>query len=170
MGSLPLRVTASDGHGTTAIQALQLSVSAPPNSTPTVAGTTGSNLLFGGSGRDLISGGKGNDWLMGGGGDDVYLYRSGDGNDHIVEFLLGGNDTLRLLDLNPNQIRIVNKGLAGAQVIDTTTGHTIDVDLGLGPLQLPQQGVERIEFADGTLWERAQIVGAAESSGSWLWG
>lgn len=170
VGSLSLRVTASDGHGANASQALQLSVSAPPNSTPTVAGTTGSNLLFGGSGRDLISGGKGNDWLMGGGGDDVYLYRSGDGNDRIVEFLLGGNDTLRLLDLNPNQIRIVNKGLAGAQVIDTTTGHIIDVDLGLGPLRLPQQGVERIEFADGTLWEHAQIVGAAESSGSSLWG
>lgn len=171
VGSLNLHVTASDGHGASASQALQLNVAAPPNSTPTVAGTTGSNMLFGDAGRDLISGGKGDDWLMGGSGDDVYLYRSGDGNDHIVELLFGGTDTLRLLDLNPNQIRIVNKGLAGAQVVDTTTGHAIDLDLGLGPIRLPQQGVERIEFADGALWERAQILGVAENGGSgWLWG
>ena len=52
--------------------------------------------IRGGQGADLIIGGTGNDRLRGGKGPDAFLFRSGDGEDEILDF--GAEDRL-LLDL-----------------------------------------------------------------------
>ena len=46
-------------------------------------GETGSDSLIGGEGDDLLDGGKDHDWLNGGSGADSFVFRPGDGFDHI---------------------------------------------------------------------------------------
>ena len=41
--------------------------------------------LYGGAGTDLLTGGQGNDYLEGGAGLDVYLFKSGDGADTVLD-------------------------------------------------------------------------------------
>lgn len=43
------------------------------------------NVLVGGDGADRLTGGTGDDVLYGGNGRDTYIYRTGDGNDRIVD-------------------------------------------------------------------------------------
>lgn len=43
------------------------------------------NVLIGGDGADILTGGTGDDVLYGGNGRDTYIYRTGDGNDRIVD-------------------------------------------------------------------------------------
>ena len=66
-----------------------------------VYGGPGDDTLYGGQGNDFVSGGDGNDYLSGdpgddrlegGPGNDVYEYKSGDGNDVILD--LQGNNVL----------------------------------------------------------------------------
>ena len=52
-----------------------------------VEGTEGSDFLSGTVGNDTLVGGAGADILQGGQGSDTYVYRSGDGNDLIEDFL-----------------------------------------------------------------------------------
>jgi Ca2+-binding RTX toxin-like protein len=51
----------------------------------------GNDHLTGGGDNDLLDGGIGNDTLDGGNADDVFVLRSGDKADTIVDFNLGGN-------------------------------------------------------------------------------
>ena len=66
----------------------------------TLFGENGDDRLTGGSGDDILTGGKGNDFLDGGLGadileggkrDDIFVLRSGDGTDTILDFKLGGD-------------------------------------------------------------------------------
>ncbi len=43
------------------------------------------NILIGEDGDDYLMGGKGDDILIGGKGNDIYYYRTGDGNDTIID-------------------------------------------------------------------------------------
>lgn len=43
------------------------------------------DTVYGGGDDDVITGGQGNDYLYGGQGADTYIYRTGDGNDTIIE-------------------------------------------------------------------------------------
>lgn len=54
----------------------------------------GDDLVVSGSGNDTIIGGTGNDLMTGGGGRDVFVFRVGDGQDVITDFV-GGVDRLR---------------------------------------------------------------------------
>lgn len=52
-------------------------------------GLAGDDLLNAGMGNDTLRGGRGNDLLYGSGGDDTYLFNRGDGQDTIVNGLVG---------------------------------------------------------------------------------
>lgn len=63
-------------------------------------GRGGNDRLLGGRGNDILSGGKGNDFLVGdkgddqmtgGAGADTFLFRSGYGNDTVLDFKAGGD-------------------------------------------------------------------------------
>ena len=59
-----------------------------------IDGLAGDDTILGGDGNDTIIGGKGNDSLTGGDGADVFVYKSGDGNDLIVDY--GSEDIISL--------------------------------------------------------------------------
>ncbi|MEW6677068.1 MAG: hypothetical protein AB1421_04030 [Pseudomonadota bacterium] len=48
-------------------------------------GNAGNDTLLGGAGHDALDGGRGDDILNGGTGHDIYRWRTGDGNDKIID-------------------------------------------------------------------------------------
>ena len=137
-------------------------------------GNTGNDTLNGGAGDDKIDGSDGNDRLFGGTGldtleggkgDDTYVFARGDGQDTVDDYpsswyqasVAGGFDTLRLGD-----------GIAPADVGLYRNGGDLVVVLDNGPDQLTVSRhfslandsgkIDKIEFADGTSWDAAQIV------------
>ena len=130
-----------------------------------IRGTDGNDTITTGSGDSVIVGGLGNDVLTGGAGADTYIYRSGDGNDRIVEDSATGADTLKLMDLNAADIRLTRSG-SDLLVNDLLTGQVIRIDYhfftgttGNG------YGVETIQFANGASWNRADIA-----ANTWIYG
>ena len=52
----------------------------------TLSGGSGKDKLIGGAGNDSLWGGKGNDTLIGGKGNDIFIYKPGEGTDHITDY------------------------------------------------------------------------------------
>ncbi|MDA8338467.1 MAG: hypothetical protein M0Z70_04110 [Nitrospiraceae bacterium] len=78
------------------------------------------DILIGEGGDDKLRGGKGNDILLGGEGKDTYYYRSGDGNDQIVDT---GENTIIIEDANGNKRTITNVYKTGANIWTTADGE-----------------------------------------------
>jgi Ca2+-binding RTX toxin-like protein len=126
-------------------------------------GTNFNDSLSTGPGADVLNGKRGDDTLMGNGGDDIYLYASGDGNDRIFD---DGEtvDTLRLTDLNSQDISLSRSGYDVVITINAT-GQTITLVYQLYPMY-ETYGIERIEFADGSSWDRAMIDAIRGTTGN----
>ncbi|MDX8503314.1 calcium-binding protein [Mesorhizobium sp. VK4C] len=125
------------------------------------AGTAGNDTITGFNVADTIRGKAGDDALNGAGGDDMYVYARGDGNDTITESTYNGyNDGLSFTDINAAAVSLVRNGNDVTVVIAESTPGAGDggsvllknsLDDGTGP------GVEKVVFADGTTWTRADI-------------
>ncbi|WP_375411247.1 calcium-binding protein, partial [uncultured Bradyrhizobium sp.] len=113
--------------------------------------------------NDVLRGGRGNDTLSGGPGDDTYYYAQGDGNDVIIENAAGNFstvDTLNLLDINPAGVSLVRNGNDLTVVIAETApgaGNGGSILLKSELDDFFSTGVERIVFADGTIWTQADL-------------
>ena len=136
-----------------------------------VSAGAGNDIINTGQGVDIITGGAGDDDLAGGSEADTYVYNIGDGDDRIVEgFWDDGTDTLLFGEnilpeelifsrdvLDGNNLRITFTNQVGSILID---GHTSG----------RAAGIEQIQFADGTIWDRAaidaQFLAQSQSSGS----
>ncbi|RWI50097.1 MAG: hypothetical protein EOR16_31090 [Mesorhizobium sp.] len=123
--------------------------------------TDGDDTLVGSAASGLMNGRKGNDTLDGAAGDDSYVYARGDGNDTITESVNNGtNDQLVFTDVNASAVSLVRNGTDVTLVIaESTPGagdggsillkNTLNDDRGVG--------VDKVVFADGTTWTRANI-------------
>ncbi|MBW9275685.1 MAG: hypothetical protein K1563_18565 [Candidatus Thiodiazotropha sp. (ex. Lucinisca nassula)] len=131
-------------------------------------GGAGQDALDGGDGDDLLRGGQGDgDLLKGGVGNDTYLFGAGDGNTLINNFdaMHESQDTLRFLPgIEPDDVRVGRTGDdllltvgSGAEVI-TVLGYFLDG--GDSPY-----AVDRIEFANGAVWDVAQVIELLRPSG-----
>ncbi len=122
-------------------------------------GTSASETITGTAAADTIEAGAGDDTLNGGTGSDTYRYASGDGNDLIDERgYRTDTDRLRFTDLTAADLTF-DRVLSNAHDLRITvnaTGETITVDDQFG-LFARATGIEEIEFADGTVWNRAMI-------------
>jgi Ca2+-binding RTX toxin-like protein len=122
-------------------------------------GEEGSDALRGGAGNDTLDGGAGNDFLEGGDGADTYLFARGFGQDTISEYDegSGGNDIVRFAaDILPADVELSrNESDLFLQVLGTEDRITVS-----GFYADPTQRIERVEFADGTVWDEVALTSA----------
>lgn len=146
---------------------------------PAVDGTKSDDFLFGSAGADVIAGFEGNDWISAGGGDDLlyggagndslsgedggdtYLFGRGDGQDAIYEYsaVPGEIDTLRMdVNITPSDVTISRDGNNLILSINGTTDKMMVMDHYFSPyFQL-----ERVSFADGTIWDTTDLTNQAQ--------
>jgi Ca2+-binding RTX toxin-like protein len=125
--------------------------------------TTGNDVINAFNTNDIITGGQGDDTLSGGAGDDTYIYARGDGNDVIIEAAAGNFstiDTLKLEGINPADVSLVRNGNDLTLVIAESApgaGNGGSILLKAELDDFFSTGVERIAFADGTVWTQADL-------------
>ncbi|WP_431149420.1 putative Ig domain-containing protein [Acidovorax facilis] len=115
---------------------------------------------------DVLRGNGGNDMLKGQLGNDIYQFGKNDGKDTIVEVANEGSDKI-VFDqgIKPSDVVLIKSfdGYPGGiLVLRVTTGNTEVRDQNFF---LPDQGVELVEFADGTQWDRQYILANLQTSG-----
>ncbi|MDR6671029.1 calcium-binding protein, partial [Rhizobium sp. 1399] len=130
-----------------------------------IYGTTGNDTLAGTPDGDTFTGGTGDDRFNSGAGSDIYLYAKGDGSDYIDDQSSStvDVDVLRFSDLNAGDVTFSRSGVHTLITVNQT-GAVITLDEQLTSTT-GNWGLERIEFADGTVWNRTQIQAA-----SWIRG
>lgn len=120
------------------------------NLTDNLLGNGGDDTLSSGAGDDKLIGGTGNDQLQGGAGADIYYYGMGHGNDTISESNDRSTNTLRFMPgIFPEDIELAADGSQNLLLRIKSTGETLVL------AQWLVSGtalIQRIEFADGTLW------------------
>ena len=125
----------------------------------TLYGEEGNDTLNGGAGADTLDGGTGNDTLEGSDGADTYLFARGYGQDTIYDYDQGsgGNDTVRFAaDILPAEVELSrNESDLFLKVLGTEDRITVS-----GFYSDPAQRIERIEFADGTVWTTSTLLAA----------
>ena len=134
-----------------------------------LTGTTGDDVLLGGEDDEVIDGGAGNDILAGNGGSDTYVFGQGSGHDTIHNLEMGGvtsSDRILLKpDVTPSdvELRMVTMDINGngippsLQLRLKSTGETATVIGHFDPMTLGESAITTIEFADGTVWDQAEI-------------
>ena len=118
----------------------------------TLLGMGGADRLYGGDGADTLDGGTGDDNLEGGWGEDIYEFGRGGGKDVIFD--IGGEDTLRF-----------GEGIAAGGITLTRDGYDLVLGAGGAGDRVTvmnfgaDQGdrIERVEFADGTIWDAGYL-------------
>jgi Ca2+-binding RTX toxin-like protein len=125
------------------------------SSNNTITGNAGINLLDGVAGNDTLIGGQGDDTLKGGTGDDVYIINLEDGKDVIDNSASdseSATDSVRMSD-----------GIASSDVVLSRAGDNLLITIS--PTQnltvtsyfVPGNQIDRIEFADGMVWDTQAI-------------
>ncbi|QND88019.1 Enterohemolysin EhxA [Chromobacterium vaccinii] len=123
----------------------------------TLQGGDGDDWLEGGSGRNVLEGGNGNDTLIGGADADIYIFNLGDGADLIRD--AGGADVSV-----QDEIRF-GAGILAKDITVIRQGTNLVLTHANGSDRLVVEGyfaslasrIERIAFADGTVWTQADI-------------
>ncbi|GAB6069162.1 hypothetical protein JCM30760_02590 [Thiomicrorhabdus hydrogeniphila] len=148
-----------------------------------LAGNDGDDQLYAGSGDDVVSGDAGTDTLYGAEGNDTYLFGRGDGQDTVIEDNFNdwgttGKDTLKF-----------KEGVSSADIILVQQGEDLIVGLSEEGKTFEQLAdkitlkkwstydqensrdysrayytVEQFSFADGTVWNMADIIANIGSS------
>ena len=149
--SLPVVVRSTDQAGASIERILQIELS---DIAEDVLGTLTDDKIVGTRFADRIVGRAGNDQLDGDAGDDIYVYSRGDGQDTITEGMVKGrNDRLVLSDVNPSEVSLQRSGNDVTLLI--AGGGSVLLKSGLEDYF--DQGIEKIAFADGTEWSRADL-------------
>ena len=131
-------------------------------------GDAGNDELWGGIANDTLIGGEGKDYLRGGEGDDVYIFNKGDGEDNIEE--TKGLDTIQFgAGIKPDDViaKVVSgsNDSANLELSIKNTNDKITVYQHFGYFSYsnyehedaPYQQIEKVVFADGTVWTLEDI-------------
>ena len=134
-------------------------------------GDAGNDTLWGDAGNDTLIGGQGKDSLRGGEGDDVYIFNKGDGEDNIEE--AKGLDTIQFgTGIKPDDVvaKVVSgyNGSANLELSIKNTNDKITVYRHFGYSNhghedTPNQQIEKVTFADGTIWTLEDIHAKAHN-------
>jgi VCBS repeat-containing protein len=115
---------------------------------------TGTNLvdrIYAGDGDDVLNGGSAHDTLYGGAGNDRYVFNLGDGADTVID--TQGSDTLFIGS------NLTETNLEGARDGDNMVINVLGTagTITLTNWFIQTEGVNRIEFADGSSLDSAGI-------------
>ena len=124
-------------------------------------GESGNDYLIGGDGDDILTGGTGNDYLAGGNGADLYLFNKGFGHDTVDNIDADAEGTAPDVIRFGEEILTQNVELKrqGFDLIITVGYDDSSKEDSVRILSyFDRQGttstvVDRIEFADGTVWD-----------------
>ncbi len=115
--------------------------------------------LSGGAGDEIFEGLRGNDSVSGGAGSDTYLFGFDDGEDLVIE-QGAASDIDRIAITAPaarKDVSVIREGDDLLLEFERLDGFLIDTlrvqDHFLGN----ETGIEEVVFADGTVWDRAQL-------------
>lgn len=124
-------------------------------------GESGNDYLIGGDGDDILTGGTGNDYLAGGNGADLYLFNKGFGHDTLdnIDADADGTapDVIRFgEEILTQNVELKRQGFDLIITVGYDDGSEEDSVRILS--YFDRQGttgtvVDRIEFADGTVWD-----------------
>ncbi|MGH8624469.1 MAG: calcium-binding protein, partial [Gammaproteobacteria bacterium] len=139
-----------------------------------IQGAGGNDTVYGYGGRDVLDGGSGNDTLYAassaGGldsGDEVYLFGRGSGRDTVYDYdtTAGNTDVIRLAaDVLPSDVMVWRNTNDLHLSIGAVTGSEDRIAISNWFTNSANR-IERIEFADGTVWD-ATLLAAAPILGS----
>ena len=132
-----------------------------------ISGLGGDDMLFGGDGDDIIEGGAGDDRIEAVLGADTIFFSRGDGMDIIFcadydSSTIGynNNDTLKFLDgISPNDVTLTPRKIkfgAPNDLIITINGTSDGIVLE--NWLRSKHRIDRIDFADGTVWDIQEIL------------
>ena len=131
-----------------------------------IDGDAGNDTLKGNAGNDTLYGDAGNDTLEGGEGDDVYIFSKGDGEDRIFD--ANGSDTIQFgAGIKPDDViaKVVSgsNDSANLELSIKNTNDKITVYRHFGYnyynryQETPDFQIEKVVFADGTIWDLETI-------------
>lgn len=147
------------------------------NGDDVLSGGSGDDFLSGGGGNDQLEGGYGNDDLNGNAGNNTYIFGLGDGMDSITSYdpTVSKSNTLRFkLGIAPADVSLQRDGNYSSDVVLRFAGSSDSLVIrGFANPDHPAslQGrahnpVQRIAFADGSLWSLQTMVQKLLSGGS----
>ncbi|ODS22979.1 hypothetical protein AB835_11285 [Candidatus Endobugula sertula] len=115
----------------------------------TLRGGKGTDSLYGSNDNDVLEGGQGNDRLVGGQGTDRYLFNLGDGVDYIDD---GG-------DFSEKDRIVFGEGISvdDVRLFEKSNDLLILFDHPDDMIYVERSANIAIEFADGSLWNAAEI-------------
>ena len=118
----------------------------------------GDDVIVGSDLGDALQGGPGTDLVDGREGNDAYTFAAGDGDDRFADSgAYDDNDVLTLTDYAPEDLEYALR--AGANSLDLVLffSGTRDRVILENALADDREGVDRVIFADGTEWDRAEM-------------
>lgn len=151
-GAVPLLVFA-DGQRWDAATLIQHSIADQSGS--------GDDIVLGSTRADTIEGSGGNDQLRGGAGDDVYLFGLGDGRDVIDDS--AGADTLKVSGYRADEMRVARTAPGRSELVLSFGEGDDEVVLRYDG---SFNGIDAIEFGDGTRFTRDQLFDRVNTEGS----
>jgi Ca2+-binding RTX toxin-like protein len=116
----------------------------------TITGSNGSEIFFAGKGNDIISGGRGN---------DTYYFNLGDGKDTLTDYDNGYSDS------RSDKI-VFGEGISAEKTYMTRLGNNLIIKINGDTedeivikdyFSASYYQIEKISFADGTVWTTADI-------------
>lgn len=134
----------------------------------TLQGAAGNDKLYGRAGDDILIGGTGNDYLNGGPGNDTYIFQSGDRNDVIddVRSAVSFNTVQLGTGITPDNT-VISTSANGLDIVIGFVGSTDTITVSYMNIS-SGNGIDQIQFADGSSWSYADIMarGAQSRGGS----
>jgi Ca2+-binding RTX toxin-like protein len=131
----------------------------------TLQGGSGYDSLNGGSGNDTLDGGTDNDWLYGEAGNDLYVFSPGTGQDQVYDYdpTPGNVDTIRFAaGVLPGDVTV--RANENNELVVTITGSADQLKVGNWfSVTNDDYKVERVEFADGTVWDVGTLYVKADA-------
>ena len=127
----------------------------------TIQGLGGNDWLESFGSDDVLDGGVGNDTLLGGSGSDTYRFTRGDGADVLEDDQGAGNDlnTIQFsAGIAPTDLTM--QGNTSGNLVIRINGTTDQLTLD-SYLDDPRYRSYRLTFADGTIWDTAEILSRA---------